>query len=168
MRLRIVLPKVKPEAVQPLTVVENSDISPTGLTFPHDGPYATFSEGKGPSSSFQAKRMLHERPCVSARVFAHLLSGTAVCPLLAPSWSQQVESSQGAHCAPTTAQAPLSTRLPRLSSGLHSRTECRASTSTCTSLVRGQKPAGSSEAHPHRGIRLSEPAVPVLRHHGRT
>jgi hypothetical protein len=111
--------------------------------------------------------MLHERPYVSARVFALLLSGAAVCPLLAPSWSQQVESSQGAHCAPTTAQAPLSTRLPCLSSRLRSRAECRASTSTCRSLVRGQKLAGSSEAHPHRGLRLSEPAVHVLRQHGR-
>jgi hypothetical protein len=37
-------------AVQPLTVVDNSDFFPTGLTFPLDGPYSTFSDGNGPSS----------------------------------------------------------------------------------------------------------------------
>jgi len=65
------------EVVQPLSVVDNSDISPTGLTLPLDGLYASFTEGNDPSSSFQAKRMLHERPCVSARVLAHGLAGAA-------------------------------------------------------------------------------------------
>ena len=46
-----------PWRVQPLTVVENSDISPTCLTFPLDGPYSSFSEGNSPASSFQAKRI---------------------------------------------------------------------------------------------------------------
>ena len=151
--------------VQPLTVVDNSDISPTGLIFPHDGPYATFSEGKGPSSSFQAMRMLYERPCVSARVLAHLLSGTAVCPVLAPSWPCPVESSQGAHCAPTSAQASLSTRLSRLSSHLHCLISWRASVSSCAPLARGEKPAGSSQAHPYRRLRLSQPAVQILWQH---
>ena len=74
-------------AVQRFTVVVKSDISPTGLTFPLDGPYSFLSEGNGPSSSFQAKRMLYERPGVSARDRAHLLAGAAVCARLSPSWS---------------------------------------------------------------------------------
>jgi hypothetical protein len=36
--------------VQPHSVVDNSDFSPTHLTFPLDDPYSTFSEGNGPSS----------------------------------------------------------------------------------------------------------------------
>jgi hypothetical protein len=71
--------------VQPLSVVDKSDLSASYLTFPLEAPYSTFSEGNSPFTSFQAKRMLHERPCVSART--HQLSGAAVCPVLAPSWS---------------------------------------------------------------------------------
>ena len=33
------------------------------------------------------------------------------------------------------------------------------------SLARGQKPAGSSQAREHRGLRLSQPNVPLLWHH---
>ncbi len=33
------------------------------------------------------------------------------------------------------------------------------------SLVRGEKPAGSTQASDHRGLRLSQPKVPVFRHH---
>ena len=94
--------------VQPLTVVDKSDISPTGLTFPLGGPYSPFSEGNGPSDSFQAKRMLHEHTGVSALVLPHLLSGSALCLWLVQSWSCPVESSsQGALYASTSAQASL-------------------------------------------------------------
>jgi hypothetical protein len=40
--------------------------------------------------------------------------------------------------------------------------------STCPPLARGQKPPGSTEAGKHRGLRLSYPPVPVLRHHRRS
>jgi hypothetical protein len=36
------------------------------------------------------------------------------------------------------------------------------------SLVRGEKPTGSTQTHRHCGLRLSEPAVPVLREHRRS
>ena len=41
--------------VLPLLVVDKSNFSPSHLTFPHDAPYASFSEGDGPLSSFQIK-----------------------------------------------------------------------------------------------------------------
>ena len=70
--------------VQPLSVVDNSDFSPTGLTFPLDSPSSSFSEGNGASSSFQAKRMLHEPPCVSTRVLSHLLVFRCLVPFSGP------------------------------------------------------------------------------------
>ena len=68
-----------------------------------------------------------------------------------------------AHHAPPSAQAPLPRRLPRLSSRLHSLVGWRAC--ACASLARGEKPARSTQAHEHRGLRLSQPAVPLLRDH---
>src|SRR5207247_3650177 len=70
--------------VQPLSVVDNSDFSPTGLTFPLDSPSSSFSEGNGPSSSFQAKSMLHEHTCVSTRVLSHLLVFRCLVPFSGP------------------------------------------------------------------------------------
>jgi hypothetical protein len=55
--------------------------------------------------------------------------------------------------------------LPRLSSRLHSRVGWRASVYSCAPLARGQKPAGSPQAGEYRGLRLSQPAMPVLQHH---
>ena len=43
--------------VQPLSVVDKSNFSPSRLTFPLDGPYSSFSEGNRPFTSFQAKRI---------------------------------------------------------------------------------------------------------------
>jgi hypothetical protein len=79
--------------VQPLTVVDKSDNSPSRLTFPLNSPYSPFSEGNSPSPSLQTRRMLREYACVFARVLAHRLAGAAVCPLLAPSWSSPIENS---------------------------------------------------------------------------
>src|SRR5215469_14638885 len=119
--------------VQPLSVVDNSDISPIRLTFPLEAPYSTFSEGNGPCSSFQAKRILHEPACVLARVLPHLLSRAALCPLLALSRPCPGESScQDTHHAPTSPPAPLPRRLPCLSSRLHSLVGCRAN--ACATL----------------------------------
>jgi len=42
--------------VLPMLAVNNSNFSPRRLTFPLDAPYASFSEGDCPFSSFQAKR----------------------------------------------------------------------------------------------------------------
>src|SRR5258708_656776 len=100
----------------------------------------------------------------SALVCPHVLSRAAVFPLLAPSWPCPVGSSQ-AHPAPPPPQAALPTRLPGLSPRLHSLANCGASASACAPLARGQKPPGSPEAGEHRGLRLSEPQVPLLRHH---
>jgi IS1 family transposase len=60
-------------------------------------------------------------------------------------------------------QAPLPRRLPRLSLLQHQRVCCGPC--ACAPLVRGQKPARSSQTHRHRGVRLSQPAMPVLRDH---
>ena len=43
--------------VQPLSVVDKSDFSPSRLTFPLEAPYSSFSEGNRPFTSFQAKRI---------------------------------------------------------------------------------------------------------------
>jgi hypothetical protein len=123
------------QTVQPLSVVDNSDFSPTRLTFPLETPYSTFSEGNGPCSSFQAERILHEPACVLARVLPHLLSRAALCPLLALSRSCPGESScQDTQQAPTSPPAPLPRRLPCLSSRLHSLLRCRASACACATL----------------------------------
>jgi hypothetical protein len=62
--------------------------------------------------------MLHERPCDSACVLAHLLARTAVCPLLASSLSCPVKSSWQA-----TQQAPRLIALPVVSPPLPRRVE---------------------------------------------
>ncbi len=148
--------------VQPLSVVDNSDISPTRLTFPLEAPYSSLSKGNGFFASFQAKRILHEPTGVLPRV----LSRAALCPVLVPSRSCPVESrGLGAQQAPPSAEAPLPRRLPGLSSGLRSLVGCRASACSCTPLARGQKPAGSPQAREHRGLCLSQSAVRLRRDH---
>src|SRR3989442_10850768 len=108
--------------------------------------------------------MLHERPGVSARVLAHLRSGAAECPLLAPSWPCPVErSSQDAHRAPPSPETPLPRRLPRLSPRLSSLIGGRVRAYACASLARGEKPARCPQACEHQGLRLSQPEVPLLR-----
>jgi hypothetical protein len=67
------------------------------------------------------------------------------------------------HHAPTSPEATNPRRLLRLSSRPHSRVGCRASAST--PLARGQKPPGSTQAGQHRGLRLSQPKVSILRHY---
>ncbi len=70
-----------------------------------------------------------------------------------------------AHDTPPAVEAPLSTRLPALSTRLH----CLVSGGTCakasTSLERGQKSSRCSQTHRHAELHLSQPAVPVLRQH---
>jgi len=146
-------------------MVDNSDNSPSRLTFPLDAPYSTFSEGNTPPH-YQTKRMLHELVRISARVFAYRLSGAPVCPLLASSWSCPVESSrQDSQQAPPSVQAALPRRLSCLSSRLHSRVRCRVGASAGAAMERGEKPPGSTQAHTYRRVRLFEPAVPVLWQH---
>jgi hypothetical protein len=88
------------------------------------------------------------------------------CPRLSPSWSCAVQSrGLGAHDAPSSAQAAHPRRLPRLSTCLHWLVGCRTSTCSCAPLVRGEKLPGSSEAYTHRRLRLSQPAVHILRQH---
>jgi len=67
--------------VQPLSMVDKSDLSPPHLTFPLEAPYSCFSEVRVPSCSFQVKRMLHEPPDVSARDRAHLLVFRCCVPM---------------------------------------------------------------------------------------
>lgn len=69
--------------------------------------------------------------------------------------------------APPCAQAPLPRRLSRLSTRLSCLIGCRASACSCASLARGEKPPGSPQTHRHRGVRLSQPSVRVLRQYRR-
>jgi hypothetical protein len=48
---------------------------------------------------------------------------------------------------------------------LHSLVWRRASACSCAPLARGEKSAGRTQAGEYRGLRLSQPAMPVLRHH---
>jgi hypothetical protein len=103
---------------------------------------------------------------VLARVLPPVLSLAALCSLLAPSRSCPFASTSPAtQHAPPSAQAPLPTRLPRLSSRLHCLAGWKANACSCATLVRGEKPAGSPQAREYRGLCLSQPAMPVLRHH---
>jgi transposase-like protein len=94
--------------VQPLTVVDKSDISPTGLTFPLDGPYSSFSDGNDSFSSSQIKRIHMNHQVFLLTIFLIFSSFAAVCSWLAPSWSCPVENSWQA-----TQQASPSAASPR-------------------------------------------------------
>jgi hypothetical protein len=99
---------VEKNVVLPLLVVDNSNFSPSRLTFPHDALYSSFSEGDGPLSSFQTQRILHEPTYVL--VLPHALSRAALCRVLVPSWFCPAESSsQDTHQAPPSAQTALPT-----------------------------------------------------------
>jgi hypothetical protein len=69
--------------VLPLLMVDNSNFSPSRLTFPLVALYASFSEGDDPFSSVQTKRNLHEPTDVL--VLPPVLSHAVVCRVLAPS-----------------------------------------------------------------------------------
>ena len=121
--------------VLPLLVMDNSNFSPSRLTFPLEAPYSPYSEGNGPSSSFQVKRMLHEHPDVSACGLAHLRVFRCCVLIAGPNQvlsgpEQQPRCAQRSHDCGIAAHPR---RLPRLSSRLE-RGECRVSTSTCTTL----------------------------------
>jgi hypothetical protein len=70
-----------------------------------------------------------------------------------------------AHHGATSAEAPRPRRLPRLSSRLHFLVGLKANACSCAILARGEKPPGSTQAGQHRGLCLSEPAVPVHGYH---
>ncbi len=89
--------------VQPLSVVDNSDISPTRLTFPLEAPYSSFSKGNGSFASFQAKRISMNLQ-VFLLVFLLLFSLALLCALC---WSHQGP-------AQSRAAAKVRSRLHRL------------------------------------------------------
>jgi hypothetical protein len=145
-------------------MVDNTVFFPPGLTIPREPVYPSFN----PSIfQFSSREDPDAPPCVftPACVLPHALPAPAVFSLLASSWSCPVESrSEDAHHAPPSAYAPLPRRWPRLSTRLHSLVGWRASASACASLVRGQKPPGSTQTQRHPRLRLSQSAVSVLRH----
>src|SRR5215467_1351393 len=104
-----------PAWVFPLTVVDNSVFSPTGLTIPFDHVYPPFNSSTIPVSSSKDADV---PSCVvsPARVLPPALPALAVCSLVAPPWSCQGErSSEGAHQAPPSAHATKGKRQSRLS-----------------------------------------------------
>src|SRR2546421_10281554 len=65
------------------------------------------------------------------------------------------------------ARSFLAARCAIRGSRLHCLVGWRISTCTCAPLARGEKPSGSTQASEYRRLRLSQPAVRVLRHHRR-
>jgi hypothetical protein len=101
---------------------------------------------------------------VPARGLPTPLSGAALASWLVPSSAFLLKKRCHSLKSPTSAQAALSRRLPHMSSRLHSLSGCRAGAFACASLARGEKPAGSTQAGEHRGVRLSQSAMLILRH----
>jgi hypothetical protein len=150
--------------VLPHTVVDNSDTSPTRLR-----AWETLlllpSRWSSPFSPFQTARIV-----LALQVFVFLLvvclllaSFAALASLLVPSSTFLLTRKGQAHDAPSSPEAPLPRRWPRLSSRLPCLVGWRAC--ACASLARGEKPARSPQAREHRGLRLSQPEVPLLGHH---
>jgi hypothetical protein len=99
-------------------------------------------------------------------LFLFLLSPlVAWSPVLAPSWPSRLKSTRGAPRSPPSAQATDPTRLPGLSPFLPFLTGCETIASAGAALVRGEKPARSSQTHRYTRLRLSQSAVRVLRDH---
>jgi len=103
--------------------------------------------------------------CVLVLAFAlpHPLPGAAVASLLAASATFPLPSRQQTYAIAPSPSASLPRRLPLLSFRLPSLVGRRASDCSGAALVRGEKPERSTQAHEHRRLRLSQPAVPVLR-----
>jgi hypothetical protein len=124
------------KGVLPLSVVDNSAFSSNRLTVLSTLfilPY--YKEASLlPISSDEDS---YDASCVLAPtlVCPHVLSRAAVFPLLAPSWSCPVGSSNQAYPAPTPPQATLPTRLPRLSSLLRPLVSGGACASACPPLA---------------------------------
>src|ERR1700694_1727380 len=110
---------------------------------------------------------LYGRSCVRvlARALPPGLSGVALPSVQASSWSCCVESiSLARQHAPPSAQTSPPTPLPGLSPRLSYLVGWRACACSCTLLARGEKPPRSPQADQDRGVRLSQPAVRVLRY----
>ena len=101
-----------------------------------DSAYPCFSRSS-PCSPFQATRIFYGRSCVRvpARGLPPPLAGEARASLLVPSSAFHLTRRGRAQRAPPSAEAPLPSRLPRLSSRLHSLVGWRASASACASLA---------------------------------
>jgi hypothetical protein len=70
------------------------------------------------------------------------------------------------HVRPSSSKSVAKrTRLDRL---LKPRTPDDCPACACASLVRGQKPEGSTQTHRHSGVCLSQPPVSLLRDHRRS
>ncbi len=89
---------------------------------------------------------------------------TSLCPSMAlPTQEERPctpQSSASSNHAPHLIVQPAASPLP--SHRLWHRT------TSCAPLARGQKSAGSTQAGKHRGLRLFQPPVPVLRDHRRS
>ncbi len=149
--------------VPPLMVVDNSTFSPICLTVHSDAPY---DQEALSFSHFKWRRSLWLFMCSSSCSCSSSTSfwrglGVLIGSLFDLPLHEEGPSTAGS----PSAQAPLPRRLPHLSSRLSCFVGCRASVSACTPLVRGQKPQRSPQASEHTGLCLSQPEVPLLRHH---
>jgi hypothetical protein len=89
--------------VQPHSVVDNSDFSPTHLTFLLDDPYSTFSEGNGTPPDFRQRECFMNVP-VLLLVFLLIFSLASLCALC---WSYHGP-------AQSRAEVSVRSRLPRV------------------------------------------------------
>jgi hypothetical protein len=147
-----------PKLVQPLSVVNKSDISPTHLTFPLEAPYASFSKGNGSFASFQTRRMLHELTGVLPPVLSRCFAPCGGPITVLPSREQRPRCIAGFSPAPQTIARPaVSPPLPPRVEGQHLQ----------MSRPWGEVKSRRGARHPgkHRRVCLSSPAVPVLRDH---
>jgi hypothetical protein len=151
--------------VQRFMVVDNSDFSANRLTARETRLILAFQGVLMlPISSSEDS---YGASCVRvpARGLPSPLSGAALASLLAFFSAFPLTRRGQAHHAPPPAEAPHSRRLPRLPPLLRQLVSCGTCTRACASLARGQKPPRSTQAHTHRWLCLSQPAMPVLRHH---
>jgi hypothetical protein len=99
-------------------MVDNSILSPNLLTIPAVPVYPSLIINNLLILSISSDEDPYDAVCVLAPAFVlpHSHFSAALFPLLVPSWSCPVGSSNQAYPAPTPSQATLPTRLPRLSS----------------------------------------------------
>jgi len=149
--------------VLPHTVVDNSDTSPTRLR-----AWETLlllpSRWSSPFSPFQTARIV-----LALHGFVFLL---VICLLLSLArlwrlcWFHLRPSSSRGRAKRTTLHRLLKPRCP--DDGPACRLASPASSgggpADVASLARGEKPARSPQAREHRGLRLSQPELPLLRH----
>jgi hypothetical protein len=153
------------KAVQPLTVVDKSDISPTCLTFPLEGPYSLFSEGNPPAHFKQRECFMNVQ--VFLLVILLIIALALMCALCLPHHglvqlraAAKVRTKLQRLLKPRTPDDCPACRLasPASSAGVPAPVHVRP-----WSEVKSRR--GAAFPYRYRGLCLSQPAVSVLWQH---